>query len=151
MKVFKLSSSIQKIIIALSDTLITQPQELTITDRDAQLIKRCETLLREFPKLMRFGFLFALHAFNQLPFLFGFGTKGFCGLSLPKKRLYAKKWLNNRFNLLREAYKGFRGIVMYCYFSHHDVWDYIGYHPKQHIEGKIKLREEILKRQGHDS
>lgn len=145
-RTYKLSAAIQKILVALANALITKPVDCVIQDQDNALLKRAEALIREFPKLFRYTFTFGLHLFDHLTFFFGFGTKKFTSLPLPQQQKYIESWMGSRFTFVREMFKGFRGIIMICFFSHPDVYDYIGYHPGEHATQKIKLRQELLKK-----
>ena len=132
------------IFLALASALITVPEDLTIHNCDNELINRCEILLREFPKLNRFFFLIALSIFDLLPLFFCLGPHRFVHLNQEKKRLYVEKWLMVKSPLKREFFKGVRGMIMVSYFSHKDIWDYIGYHPTEHVKERLDVRSQLL-------
>lgn len=137
----------QKIILALGQALITEPDDLVIHDKDGQMIERCRALLAEFPKLYRLGFILGLYIFDRIPFLFGFGLRRFVNLGIEAQKRYAQRWQTTRNHYLLEFFKSLNGMVMVVYFSHHDVWNYIGYHPKAHVQERIALRDEVLRRE----
>lgn len=143
---YRLSPALQKILVSLANALITKPDDCPIHDQDGALLKRAETLIREFPKLFRLTFILGLHLFEHLTFFFGFGAKKFTSLRLSQQQKYIESWMESRFTPVREIFKGFRGIILVCFFSHPDVYDYIGYHPREQAEQKIKLRQELLKK-----
>lgn len=143
---YQLPERAKAVLLALARALVTEPPELVIRDRDGFYIERCRMLLAEFPRFNRFFFILILYVFDRVTFLFGFGIARFVHLKPESQRLYAERWLHARNVSLREVFKGVRGIAMICYFSHPDVWAYIGYDPKAHVAERISLREEILKR-----
>lgn len=144
---YQVPSRAQKIILALSQALITEPDDLVIQDKDNQMIERCRALLAEFPKLYRLGFIFGLYVFDRIPFFFGFGVRRFVNLGIDAQKRYANRWQTTKNHYLLEFFKSLNGMVMMVYFSHTDVWKYIGYHPKAHVEERIALRNEILRQE----
>lgn len=147
---YQIPKPVQKILISLAEALVIEPVDLQIKDRDAEILRRCEALFREMPRYSRVGLVSGLKVFNRLTFLFGFGFQPFTRLKIEKKREYTEAWLKTKSGILRELFKAIRGLVMFTYFSHPDVWQYIRYHPREHVEERIKVRQEILRRK-HDS
>lgn len=143
-KPYMLSLKSKKILKALCEGLIVEPIELKIENKEEKLMQRCEILIRELPTLLRIAFIVGLKLFNRLTFLFGFDFKAFHRLETTQKTKYIEKWLNSSFIPMRELTKGYRGVVMLCYFSLPEVWDYITYPAVQHAAEKIKLRQELL-------
>jgi hypothetical protein len=139
------------ILLSLSTALITEPQDLVIHNKENELINRCEMTLREFPPFIRFGFTMMIYLFDLMPLFFGFGPRRFVSLKLEKKKRYVERWLHTKYATLREAFKGMRGLVMVCYFSHHDIWNYIGYHPGAHVAERIQLRKEIMQKNSEEA
>lgn len=144
-RIFHFSISVRNILLGLRDALITAPEELVIRDADDQLIERCETLVREFPWHIRFGFIFGIYLFDRLSWLFGFGFKRSVNMETEQRKRYAQKWLSSPKPLWRDIITGLRGIIMISYFSHKDVWKYIGYDPKSHVKERIEIRQSLLK------
>lgn len=143
---YQIPERAKAVLVALARALITEPPELVIRDKESSYLERCRLLLAEFPRLSRFFFILILYFFDRATVLFGFGIARFVHLKPESQRLYAERWLHAKSVTLREIFKGVRGIAMVCYFSHPDVWAYIGYDPKAHVAERIKLREEIMKR-----
>lgn len=141
---FFISARSRTIFLALASALVTVPPDLTIRNCDNELINRCEMLLREFPKPNRFFFLLAISIFDLLPIFFGLGPHRFVHLSDEKKRIYVEKWLLVKSPLKREFFKGVRGIIMVSYFSHKDIWEYIGYRPTEHIKQRLEMRQQLM-------
>lgn len=141
---FFISARSRAIFLALASALITVPSDLTIRNCDNELINRCEILLREFPKINRFFFLLSISIFDLLPLFFGLGPHRFIHLSAENKRAYVEKWLMVKSPLKREFFKGVRGIIMVSYFSHKDIWEYIGYRPTEHIKERIQMRQRLM-------
>lgn len=144
---YQVSLHAQKILLALGRALITEPDDLVIRDKEAQMIERCRALLAEFPKLFRLGFLLGLFVFDRIPFLFGLGFHRFVNLEIAAQKRYAQRWQTTKNHYLLEFFKSLHGLVMMVYFSHPDVWNYIGYYPKKHVQERIALRQEILRRE----
>ena len=139
-KPYQLSSRAQKIMLALREGFIAEPDDFNIAGRDEQLITRLQITLREFPIIYRIAFIFNLFLFDRITFLFGVGIRRFIHLKREKKVKYVQKWMCCRFFVLREMIKGFRGIIMMAYFSHKDVCRYIDYDPVQHVTERRELR-----------
>ena len=144
-KPFHFSLRARRILIALRTALITAPEDLQITDCDDQLILRCEMLVREFPKLFRLGFVMGIYLFDRISILFGSGFRRFIHLNIEKRKRYVEKWLTSSRPFLRDIFTGLRGIIMVSYFSHQDVWRYIGYDPKAHALERKTLREKLMR------
>ena len=143
---YQLSERAKKILAVLARALITEPPELVIHDKEASYLERCRTILAEFPRFNRILFVMLLYIFDRMTFLFGFGMARFVHLKPESQRLYTARWLHAKHDLVREVFKGIRGIAMISYFSHPDVWTYVGYDPKRHVSERIQLREDLLKR-----
>lgn len=142
--IYQLSESIKKILIALLGALIVEPTDLVVRNKEDVFLKKIETLVREFPRFTRFGFLFLLILFDRLPFFFNLGFTRFVNLDFTKQQKYVTRWHDTPSTVLREIFKTIRGIVMVAYFSHHDVWNYIDYDPKKHAAERIALRHKIM-------
>jgi hypothetical protein len=122
---------------------VSDPPDLLIHGRDDQLITRMTLILREFPRLQRLGFVLGILFFDYAPFLFGCGARRFVNLPPTVQQDYVQRWLDCRSSVLRETCKGIRGLVLVCYFSHTDIWKYIGYDPVGHVHERIRLRREL--------
>lgn len=144
---YQLPARAKDILVNLSYALITEPADLVLAARDGELIMRAEALIREMPKLLRLGLIFGIYFFDRLTFLFGFGLGRFVRLGREGQRLYALRWLNSRVSLFHDIMTGLRGLLMICYFSHHDVWRYIGYDPATHARERVALRQSLLTKQ----
>jgi len=144
--IYQFSERAKKIFLALRQAFITEPEDFSIQNRDEELLERILILIREFPKTFRWGFMFGVYFFDRVTLFFGFGFRRFIHLKIGDQQRYVEKWLNSRFYFIRNLIAGLRGIVMITYFSHHDVWKYIGYDPVTHAQERIKLRQEILAR-----
>ena len=142
--IFHLGKSSRIILAALIGALIVEPSDLVVPDKEGETLKKIETLLREFPRLMRFGFLCLLVVFDRLPVFFSFGFTRFIHLNLEQQQSYAERWHNTSNTVLREIFKSLRGIVMVAYFSQHAVWNYIGYNPKKYAADRIALRHKVM-------
>lgn len=143
-KSFSLSKRAKRILLALRVALIEEVAACPIKDANGQLLKRCQILLNEFPKTFRWGFLWGMYFFDRLTFLFGFGFRRFVNLKPEQQQKYVQRWLGSRFYSFRSLATGLRGFLMITYFSHKDVWKYIGYDPVPHVQSKIALREKLL-------
>lgn len=150
-KPFHFGLRARRILIALRTALITDPKDLMIEDCDDQMILRCEILVGEFPKLFRVGFVLGIFLFDRITFWFGFGLRRFVNFNVDKRKRYVEKWLNSPRPLWRDIFTGLRGIVMMTYFSHPDVWRYIGYDPKAHAAERINLRNQLLQNENNSS
>lgn len=142
---FHLPKRAQVILLALMRALIHEPEDLVVHDRDAEFLRRCEILLREFPWLTRRGFLVVLYLFDLLVPFFCFSFLRFIHLKLTTQKKYIQRWQHSQFHFIRETFKTLRGLVMMTYFSHKDVWAYVGYFPEEHVKERIKLRQRLLK------
>lgn len=142
-RVYQLSARLCHILLAISEALVTEPPDLVIHDRDGQLIARMTLILREFPRLQRLGFVLGILFFDYTPFLFGYGMRRFVHLTAAVRQDYVQRWLICKNNVLREVFKGIRGLVLVCYFSHTDIWKHIGYDPFGHVTKRIQLRREL--------
>jgi len=143
--VYQIPPRAKRILTALSYALVTEPPELIIKNRDEELIRRCESILKEFPFLLRIGFTLGVYVFDRVTFLFGFGFRRFVNLKANRQKEYAQKWLLSRVHLIRDIMAGLRGMLMICYFSHKDIWEYIEYDPVSHAKERIALREKLMK------
>ena len=141
-----LPKNVQKILIALADALILEPEDLKISERNEGMLHRCEILMQEMPRYFRFVLRIAFFFFNNMTILFGFGIKNFVSLSPDAKRAYTDRWLKTKITILREIFKALRGLVMMTYFSHPDVWRYIGYDPASHVKERLVLRKRLVER-----
>lgn len=141
---FKLSKRVRKILVSLAEALIVEPHDLEISQKEEEMLRRCELLMREMPGYFRFILNLAFFFFNNMTILFGFGIRDFTSLPLEAKQIYTDRWLKTKMTILREIFKALRGLVMMTYFSHPDVWRYIGYDPAGHVKERIALRETIL-------
>lgn len=131
------------IILKLSEALVSEPEGLVIRNKETDLINRCEILLREFPSFNRFAFILGMYLFDLLPLFFGFGLARFALMNLERRKAYVDKWMTTQNPFKREFFKGLRGLLMMCYFSHPDIWEYIDYRPRDHVAERIALREKI--------
>ena len=150
MKKNHLPQSIQKILLVLTDTLIEEPEDLIIHERHEQLIQRSSVLLFEMSWWLRWGFYIGLWLFNMMAIFWHFEFKSFMAMDVARRQDFVGFWLHTRHSTLREFFKGIRTLIMICYFSHHDVWNYIGYHPGPHIQERRALREKLVKKAGQD-
>lgn len=130
--------------------MIDVPGDVQIKDGDRELLERAVILIREFPRTLRWAFVFGLYFFDRITFLFGFGFRRFIHLKPDMQKRYVKRWLESRFSLFHDIMTGIRGLVFMCFFSHKDVWDYLGYYPRAHAEERIRLRAELLRRKGRE-
>ena len=64
-KPYQFSPRVQKILIALSYTMISVDDDLVISNRDKEFLDKCVTFVREFPKLVRLGFILGLYLFDR--------------------------------------------------------------------------------------
>lgn len=103
-------------------------------------------LLFEYSPLFRRLFLLGIHAFEWMPFFFGFGLTRFTRLSQTLAEAYIHRWESCRFFALREFFKGFKAVLTLVYFSDRTVWRYLGYDPDAHVARRLELRQEILSR-----
>lgn len=140
---FHVSARIKNILLAVAATLVKDPADLVIHNRDDRLITRIETILHHFPALQRFFMCLGILAFDRLPFFWGYGLRRFVNLREDMRKDYAHAWMHSRFVLLHELFKGIRGLVLVCYFSHTDIWNYIGYTPHSYVSDRINLRRQI--------
>lgn len=131
---------------ALIPVLVPPVPDLDVSGIEEGIIRDLGRALFEFPKFFRWGFLLGVYLFECLPFLSGFGFVRFSSLSLENRARYMREWAESRLIPKREFFKGFKGIVMMIYFSDRRVWTYLEYDPVPHMEGRIRLREEILQR-----
>lgn len=143
----KLSKNVQKILVSLAEALIVEPDDLEIFQKEEEMLRRCELLMREMPGYFRFMLNLAFFFFNNMTVLFGFGIRDFTSLPLEAKRIYTDRWLKTKITVLREIFKALRGLVMMTYFSHPDVWRYIGYDPAGHVKERLALRAKLLQGQ----
>lgn len=120
---FEFSERVRKIIISIADAFIDTPADLTITNKNDELIERCQKLIRQFPYTMRVGFILGILLFDRLTFAFGYGLRRFAKLDLAEQRDYVDRWMNSPSHGLRNLITGLRGFVMVTFFSHRDVWN----------------------------
>lgn len=142
---FEFSERVRKIIISIADAFIDIPDDLTINNKNDELIDRCQKIIRQFPFVMRIGFILGILLFDRLTLFFGFGFRRFAQLNISEQREYVGKWMNSPSHSLRNLITGLRGFVMVTFFSHKDIWKYINYEPVGHSQAKIALREKLLR------
>lgn len=145
---FRLPLRARTIILALAKALIVEPEDLVIHNKEEELLRRCQILYGEMPLINRWLILLLLYTFDRATFLLGFGMLRFCHLRPEAQRRYADVWLKSPRIVMVEMFKALRGLIMVCYFSNPEVWLYIGYDPRRHVDERIKLRREILARDG---
>lgn len=145
---YRLPQRLKTILLFLAKALINEPADLVVQDKEGAYLRRCEIMLGEFHWLNRFFFVMTIYFFDRAAFLFGFGLARFIHLKPESQKKYLHFWLTTKSVFLREAFKGIRGIAMMAYFSHPDVWQYIGYDPKAFVAERIRLREELMRRGG---
>lgn len=143
-KPFEFSSWTRDVLMALSAALIEESTDVVIQDKNDEMIRRCQILIREFPVMFRRAFVFGIYLFDRLPLFFGFGFVRFHNLTLIDKRSYLDKWMNSPSSMLRNIITGLRGYIMMSFFSHKDIWNYIGYDPVQHTHNKINQRRQLI-------
>lgn len=143
---FYLPEYVRAVLIALTDALVEEPADITIHNRNDGLIGRCEIVLFEMQPFLRWGFVVSLWFFNILAIFWHMQFRSFVNMEPEDRRQFVNFWLHTRNPLLREFFKSLRALIMMVYFSHHDVWRYIGYDPRAHVEDRLKLRESLVKR-----
>jgi hypothetical protein len=127
----------------VAGTLVKDPVDLIIHNKENRLIARIETILQQFPGIQRFGMCLGILFFDRAPFIFGFGIRRFVNLQEEERKRYVASWSHTHSTLLHELFKGIRGLVLVCYFSHTDIWNYIGYTPHQYVGERIQLRRNL--------
>lgn len=140
---FRLSARLQHIILTVTNTLVKDPVDLVIHNKESRLITRIEQILQQFPTIQRVGICLGIWFFDRAPFIFGFGMRRFVNLEVDARRQYVTAWSRTHSTILHELFKGIRGLVLVCYFSHTDIWDYIGYTPHDYVSKRIQLRREL--------
>lgn len=140
---FKVSARIRLILLAVAATLVREPADLIIHNKEERLIHRMQLILAQFPSPQRFFMCLGILFFDRVPFLFGFGLRRFVNMGDAARQQYVKAWSHTRSTLLHELYKGIRGLVLVCYFSHTDIWNYIGYTPHAFVSDRIALRRQM--------
>lgn len=143
---YKLPQYVREVLIALTDSLLEEPADLKIHNRNEEFIERCEIFLFEMQPFLRWGFVVSLWFFNVLAMLWRLEFCRFVNMELEERRHFVNFWLHTQNPLLREFFKALRTLIMIIYFSHHDVWRYIGYDPRAHVEDRLQLRASLLKR-----
>ncbi len=137
----------KSILLCLSHVLVSLPPELDQQQIEKRFLQRTNTLLSVTPVIQRWFLRCVSLLFDLLPFFFGFGPTFFTELASEKKQKYFDKWLYNRFLIFRDCAKAIRGLVLVVYFSDEDIWQYIDYHPKEHIRERTELRQKLLNEQ----
>ncbi|HLD43794.1 MAG TPA: hypothetical protein VJC18_00035 [bacterium] len=133
------------ILVAIGAALIVEPEGLRVTHQEQSLITRCHATVREFPTLFRRGFIVGLYLFDLSVLFWGYGFKRFVALEQKKQQEFLDRCLQSRSGIIRNMMAGIRGLVMISYFSHPDVWKYIGYDPNGHVEERRRTRDERTK------
>lgn len=104
-------------------------------------------LIAEFSPLNRLGFFMVLRFLEWGTFLFGFGFQRFSAMGIERQTKYLEGWRDSRFFFKREFFKALRGVTNLVFYSDRRVWAAIGYDPEPHMEERIRLRQEILRRE----
>ncbi len=139
-------ADIRHFLKALIPVLVPPTDQLPLEGIAEKILSDADRLIFEFPKLFRWGLVWGMRFFNWLPFLFGFGLITFVNLSAESQKKYVDGWAQSKIIVKREFFKTLKAFVLLVYFSDKRVWDYIGYDPEPHMQERIKLREDILKR-----
>lgn len=141
-----LPTDIRHLLKALIQVLVPPTDQLPLEGIEEKIVSDADRLLFEFPKLFQWGLIWGMRLFNGLPFIFGFGLMTFVSLSAISQKKYVDGWAQSKIIIKREFFKTLKAFVLLVYFSDKRVWEYIGYDPEPHMKERIKLREEILKR-----
>ncbi len=141
-----LPEDIKKVLLVLAVNLAPPSPALDIEGIGEEIIRGSSRLIGEFPKLFRWGFFMGIRLFEYIPFFFGYGPKRFTNLKPALQMRYVNSWASCRVIPLREFFKTIKAMVLMVYFSDKRVWAYIGYDPTPHLQERMALRGEVLKK-----
>lgn len=143
---YRFSTRSRTILVALSDALIEEPADIVILDKHEQMLARCEILLFEMHPVFRLGFVLSLWLFDLFALFWNLELTRFINMPVERRRDLVVFWERTRNPFMREFFKVLRTLIMLTYFSHTDIWKYIGYDPRAHVQNRIALRKSILKK-----
>lgn len=146
---YRFSRRSRDILVALSDALIEEPSDIVIPDKHEQMLSRCEILLFEMHPFFRLGFVLSLWLFDLFALFWNLELTRFINMTVERRRDFVVFWERTRNPFMREFFKALRTLIMLTYFSHTDIWKYIGYDPRAHVQDRIALRKNILKKTVH--
>ena len=141
---YKLPQRACRIFLALSRVLAVDPPEVVINQRNQWVIQKIQIVLAELPALSRWLFIMGVYFFDRATFLFGFGVRRFVNASQTTQESYVTYWRSSHSMLKREIFKGMRSLIILAYFSHQDIWNYLNYNPRSHVDERVKMRQDLL-------
>lgn len=142
-----LPRTIHRILLAIVRLLLPRSEEWDAAAMEENVMRGLSRLLVEFSSFSRFGFFMMLRFLEWGTVLFGYGFQRFSAMGLERQTKYLEGWRDSRLLPKREFFKALRGVTNLVFYSDRRVWALLGYDPEPHMEERIRLRQEILRRE----